>query len=109
MKTFEEYDLLASRTANFRDDITKMICVTLGLNGEAGEVGEKIKKLFRGDVEFNDEFRKQVALELGDVLWYLNQCAKMINYKLEEIADINIKKLESRLNRGKIKGSGDER
>jgi hypothetical protein len=35
--------------------------------------------------------------------------AHEIGYALDEVADINLQKLESRAERGKIKGDGDNR
>ena len=42
-------------------------------------------------------------------LWYLATSARYLGISLEQVASENIEKLESRLNRGKISGSGDER
>ena len=83
----------------------KVLYPTLGLCGEAGEVADKVKKQVRDGV-FN---RHEVAKELGDVLWYLDNLANDIGYNLDEIADMNIEKLTSRQARNKIKGSGDNR
>lgn len=83
----------------------KVLYPTLGLCGEAGEVAEKVKKQVRDGV-FN---RHEVAKELGDVLWYLTNTCNDIGYNLEEIAAMNIKKLQSRKDRDVIKGSGDNR
>ena len=83
----------------------KVLYPTLGLCGEAGEVAEKVKKQVRDGV-FN---RHEVAKELGDVLWYLTNTCNDIGYNLEEIAAMNIEKLQSRKDRGVIKGSGDNR
>jgi NTP pyrophosphatase (non-canonical NTP hydrolase) len=77
----------------------------LGLCGESGEVAEKIKKMIR-DGNLDTE---NLAKELGDVLWYLSQLSACFDLKLEEIADMNIKKLKSRQSRGKIGGTGDNR
>lgn len=91
----------------------------LGLTGEAGEVAEKVKKLYRDDEinfmredmleELNHEQSRDLALELGDVLFYVAACANDIGYSLEEIAEMNIDKLASRKRRGKLTGSGDNR
>ena len=77
----------------------------LGLCGEAGEVAEKIKKHIRDDKLVTED----VAKELGDVLWYLSQLASCLDYKLSEVAGMNIDKLVSRKSRGVISGEGDNR
>ncbi len=107
--TFNTYEKFTETTDIFIDDVNRMVCVVLGLNGEAGEVAEKFKKIFRGDVKFDKNSKEQIALELGDVLWYLSRCASMIDYTLENIAKMNIEKLKNRLHSNKIKGSGDIR
>jgi NTP pyrophosphatase (non-canonical NTP hydrolase) len=83
---------------------------TLGLVNEAGEFAGKIKKIFRdknGIISAQD--REALKGELGDVLWYLTQLCTELDLKLEEVAEHNLQKLFSRLERGKISGNGDER
>lgn len=82
----------------------------LGLVGEAGETADKIKKIIRdkGGV-VNDEDKAAVSKELGDTLWYLAGIARYLNVPLSEVARGNLDKLESRLNRNKLHGEGDER
>lgn len=85
---------------------------TLGLTGEAGEVADKVKKVLRGDNgtrEFDDEAREAIAYELGDVLWYAAALAKDLGYDLEDIARMNLRKLQDRQSRDKIHGNGDDR
>lgn len=82
----------------------------LGLAGEAGEVANKIKKIYRDDEGvLTEERRQQIKQELGGVVWYLAALAKECGLSLDEIADYNIKELRSRMNRGVLKGSGDNR
>jgi NTP pyrophosphatase (non-canonical NTP hydrolase) len=83
----------------------------LGLAGEAGEVAEKIKKLMRDtDAKIlTEDQKREIAKELGDVLWYVANLAADIDYDLEEIAGMNIEKLQSRKERNALKGSGDNR
>lgn len=82
----------------------------MGLAGETGEVVEKIKKVIRDKKSIIDEETKQaIAKEIGDVLWYLAQLCTELDLSLEEVAKENLKKLLSRLERGKIHGEGDER
>lgn len=83
---------------------------TLGLLNEAGEVAGKIKKIFRDrEGVITDADRQELKKELGDVLWYLTQVASELDLTMQEIAEANIEKLYSRLDRGVIGGSGDER
>jgi NTP pyrophosphatase (non-canonical NTP hydrolase) len=100
--TLNDYQEKAKLTAIYTDPI---IYPTLGLCGEAGEVAEKIKKYLRDGV-IND---KEVAKELGDVLWYLANLADDLGYELAEIADMNLKKLEDRAKRNVLRGFGDNR
>jgi NTP pyrophosphatase (non-canonical NTP hydrolase) len=83
---------------------------TLGLCGEAGEVAEKVKKMVRDDAGvLTGERRDALAKELGDVLWYLAQLATEAGLDLDAIAEANLAKLLSRLERDVLQGSGDDR
>ncbi len=83
---------------------------TLGLVNEAGEVAGKIKKIFRDKGgAITDADREALKGELGDVLWYLTQICTNLGLTLEEVAEANLDKLFSRLERGKIQGDGDHR
>ena len=95
------------------NDITcddPIVYPTLGLVNEAGEVAGKIKKIFRdkGGV-IGDAERDSLKDELGDVLWYLTQICTNLGLTLEEVAEANLDKLCSRLERGVIQGDGDSR
>lgn len=89
----------------------------LGLVGEAGEVAERIKKLIRDDEVSSPESVKEalkykrdaIIKELGDVLWYINAMCSELDTDLSEVAQVNLDKLKSRMDRGRIKGSGDNR
>ncbi|MFC4652138.1 nucleoside triphosphate pyrophosphohydrolase family protein [Lactococcus nasutitermitis] len=82
----------------------------LGLPGEAGEVADKVKKIIRDQKgQITQENKKALGKELGDVLWYLATTARYLGLNLDDLAQENIEKLESRLTRGKISGNGDER
>ena len=84
---------------------TRLIENTLGLVGEAGEVAEKIKKLFRDGAVDEDAIKK----EIGDVVFYATALANYFNGNLQEVIDINVDKLDGREARGTIQGSGDNR
>ena len=77
----------------------------LGLNGEAGEVADKIKKHLRdGKLDVGG-----VIYELGDVCWYVARLAESFGYQFEDVLEINHSKLESRKTRNVLTGSGDAR
>lgn len=77
--------------------------LALGLNGESGEVAEKVKKAIR------DKNDMEIKEELGDVLWYLTRLSVECGYDLEDIAESNMDKLLDRKERDALQGSGDDR
>lgn len=105
----QEYQERALATAAYGEG-DKIIYPVLGLNGEAGEVAEKVKKVLRDKGgKFGPEERIEILKEIGDVLWYCNALANDLDSSLEEIMEMNILKLESRRSRRVISGSGDNR
>ncbi len=110
---FNEYQKEASKTAIFDalgSEAMKLSYLALGVTGEAGEVAEKIKKILRdNDGVVTEEKRVDIAKEMGDVLWYLSQLARELGIDFEDVALRNIEKLQSRMQRDKIKGDGDNR
>lgn len=96
--TINEYQIAALRTTNHT--LTQMEQLQnglMGLNGEAGECIDLIKKhLFQGH-KLNEE---HVAKELGDIAWYLAVSADAIGYDLETIFQMNIDKLKARYPEG---------
>lgn len=113
-----DYQKMALETAQYPREF-KVIYPALGMNGEAGEVADKVKKVIRdseivlrdrfGSIVLPDDKREEIAKEVGDVLWYVAAMAYDIGYTLEEIATMNYKKLKSRQERHQIGGSGDNR
>lgn len=78
--------------------------VALGLNGEAGEVAEQIKKAMRNDGgELTGDRLEALKKEAGDVLWYLTRLAAELNSTLDEIAQINVEKLNQRQEKGNLR------
>ncbi len=111
---FDEYQELATKYDFFEatEDTNQVAFLekVLGLVGEAGETADKIKKLIRDkDGVVSDEDRAAVVKELGDTLWYLSSIARYLSVPLSEVAQGNIDKLESRFQRNKLHGEGDER
>lgn len=90
---FKEYGEKALRTANGLDQVDKLLNGVMGLNGEAGEVIDIIKKYLYQGHDLNID---KLISELGDVLWYLNLSAHALGTTLEKVAMLNIEKLEKR-------------
>ena len=113
IETFDDYQLATATTAKYpgalTGDIRAISYTALGL-GEAGEVQGKVKKVLRDDDGVvTHEKRKEIAAELGDVLWYVARLADEIGMSLNAIAQWNIDKLRDRAARGVLQGSGDNR
>lgn len=105
-----EYQEEALKTAIYPAQGENYSYPALGLVGEAGEVAEKIKKVIRdnnGVLDENDEL--EIVKELGDVLWYIAILASEMGASLETVAKTNLDKLQSRKERNKLGGSGDNR
>ncbi len=104
-----EYQEAALMTAVYPED-KRIIYPALGMCGEAGEVADKVKKVIRdNNQDFTADKKLDIALEVGDVLWYCATMAHDLGFTLEQIAQLNIRKLVSRKERGMLGGSGDNR
>lgn len=91
--SLNKYQKLAQRTSNISITFDKINNGILGLCGEIGECADLWKKtVYQG----HQMRSSQMALELGDVLWYVAELAKGLGYTLEEIAKMNIAKLKAR-------------
>ncbi len=108
--TFQIYQQESRKTWSLIHTDHAIVYPTLGLANEAGEVAGKVKKIFRDrNGVISDADREALKGELGDVLWYLTQICTELDLTLEEVAEANLTKLFSRLERGVIGGEGDHR
>ncbi len=111
--TFDEYQkkALVTDSSAGRDLLDPdFIAVVLGLSGESGEIAEKFKKLYwHKKGAWDDEDKKSIAKELGDLLWYITSISTHVGISLEKIAEQNIEKLKSRTERNVLLGNGDNR
>lgn len=109
--TFDEYQKRAITTnLSKQDNFQELMQQVLGLGDEAGEVLAIFKKWIRDNEADLDRLdKKNVAKELGDILWYIAVVAHDLDISFDEIAQMNIDKLRSRQERGALRGSGDER
>lgn len=91
--TFDEYQALAQRTSSTKTKPDKLLNGLMGLNGEAGECIDVLKKyLFQGH-ELDEE---KLIDEISDVLWYCAELASGLGTSLDDIAQHNINKLKKR-------------
>lgn len=108
-----EYAKFTDKTAVYPDantgNISEIMYLALGLVGEAGEVGNKVKKFFRDNQTEDPTARANVISECGDVAWYLMRLIRVLGGSPEETIRANWDKLQSRLERNKLHGSGDQR
>lgn len=122
--TFRQYHEEVGRHASYPQQGDNLVYPALGLVGEAGELAEKIKKLWRnhgltglyrpvGAPLITDpaviSLWQGILKEGGDVLWYLDRIASEAGTTLENIARMNAFKLADRAARGVIKSEGDNR
>ncbi|MEC4818955.1 MAG: nucleoside triphosphate pyrophosphohydrolase family protein [Scytonema sp. PMC 1069.18] len=105
---FQEYQerlTIVSNAYGISDPDKDLAVCIIGLAGEVGEVCELVKK----DIRDNSIDLNCLKKELGDVLAYVSQVARCYGLKLEDIAQTNVEKLESRMNRGTLRGNGNNR
>jgi NTP pyrophosphatase (non-canonical NTP hydrolase) len=96
--TLNEFQELAMTTARKdQEPNDALINAALGLAGEAGEVADNIKKIFWHDHPID---KTKILLELGDCAWYILLAAKALGSSFEEIAQMNIEKLQKRYPNG---------
>ncbi|WIV95412.1 nucleoside triphosphate pyrophosphohydrolase family protein [Bacillus bombysepticus] len=101
----DQYQEATLRTWNTNQDFGgRVLNAALGISGEAGEVTDIVKKaVFHGygfdpahcpgEEEGNTH---KIALELGDILYYISVMSHEMGYTLEDIAQMNIAKLAKR-------------
>jgi len=72
--------------------------LTMGLVSEVGEIADLRKRFERGTLYDYEA----MALEIGDVLWYLTRLADIHGYTMEQIRDLNAAKLRARQQAGTL-------
>lgn len=103
---YEDYDKLIQDTARNYDESDARATdgshiptyAALGLAGETGEVVEMVKKAIRTLTPMD---KARVALELGDVCWYVARMAQVLGFTFEDVLALSNTKLRRRLQAGK--------
>ena len=115
MNNIDEYQKWTRTTVVYASDaapregssLVDIMYCGLGLAGEAGEVADKVKKLYRDG--YSPLKRAEICKELGDVAWYMARLADEFQLPLSEVLQQNIDKLNQRKATNKLHGSGDNR
>ena len=107
MSDLTGYQKWTQSTAIYTNPI---IYPSLELAGEVGEVCNQVKKIYRDDDGVVTLKRKEdLEKELGDVLWALARLIDDLGLDFNVVKELNVMKLEDRLQRNVIGGSGDNR
>ncbi|HHY67879.1 MAG TPA: nucleoside triphosphate pyrophosphohydrolase family protein [Alicyclobacillus sp.] len=98
MSEYMDIALMTAGGPDGRVDLAEaFINGAMGLAGESGEVIDEVKKhLFQGH-QLN---KRKIAEELGDVLWYVCLVAHSLGFSLDEVAEMNLRKLHRRYPKG---------
>ena len=99
-------DLFMDRLAGFQDGDAKwtepqrLLTGSIGICSEGGELLDIVKKILFQGKEPTPELREKIKLELGDVMWYVQQVLIWSSWTLEEVLAENTKKLTGRFPEG---------
>ena len=109
--TKNQYDLLEALDIMEEQGATpsRLLTTALGLNGEAAEFSELIKKCIFQGKEYDDTTKNKLKDELSDVMWYIAQGCIALDTNIEELMDINMAKLKDRYPTGFDKGRSNAR
>ena len=77
-------------------NIHRLLTAAVGISAEGGEFMEIVKKMVFQGKPWNDDNRKHLTIELGDVMWYVMQACMALEIPLEEVSAGNVEKLKKR-------------
>ena len=75
---------------------SRLLTAALGLNGEAAEFSEIIKKCIFQGKEFDAHTEDRLKSELSDVMWYIAQACNALDLDFQTIVVTNMMKLAAR-------------
>ena len=105
-ETTVDSDLFMDRLAGFQDgdaewtEPQRLLTGAIGICSEGGELLDLVKKVLFQGKEPTPELREKIKLELGDVMWYVQQVLIWSSWTLEEVLAENTKKLTGRFPEG---------
>ena len=77
-------------------NIHRLLTAAVGISAEGGEFIEIVKKMVFQGKPWNDDNRKHLTIELGDVMWYVMQACMALEIPLDEVIAGNVEKLKKR-------------
>ena len=77
-------------------NIERLTTAGVGLAAESGEFLEIVKKMVFQGKPWNDDNRKHLIIELGDVMWYVMQACAALDVSIEDVVAGNVEKLKKR-------------
>ena len=77
-------------------NIERLLTAGVGMNAEAGEFLEIIKKMLFQGKPWNQDNKEHLIIELGDVMWYITQACIALDVSLDEVISGNVDKLMKR-------------
>src|SRR5438132_5768138 len=90
------YQIKANRTDRRPGRVEgALVFPLIGLASEVGSLVNQYKKRVR-DGEAHALFTERVAEELGDVMWYVANLAAKLDLELEDVADLNLRRIAER-------------
>ena len=102
----KELDTFISRVEEFQEgdpdwsEPQRLLTGAIGICSEGGELLDLVKKILFQGKEPTPELREKIKLELGDVMWYVQQVLISMDWSLEEVLAENTKKLSGRYPEG---------
>ena len=77
-------------------NIERLVTAGVGLNAEAGEFLEIVKKMVFQGKSWNNANREHLIIELGDIIWYATNACMALGISFEDVVARNVEKLEKR-------------
>jgi len=83
-------------------NVPLLLTGAVGLNSEAGELIEIVKKMLFQGKPLNDENLFHMKRELGDIMWYWINTCRALDLDPNDVVAENVRKLEARYPGGKF-------
>lgn len=81
-------------------NIERLLTAGVGINAEAGEFLEIVKKMIFQGKPWNEDNRRHLIIELGDVMWYVAQACMALDISFDDVISQNVEKLLKRYPEG---------